>query len=109
MRLAVIQNRSRHFRGLLLGSIIVAFLGVVWLASRGGKNFDDSLALTEDQLIYDFGGLLDRSKVEWYSEHLQAMREPPLTRVAGEAEVYRFLWLRSFHRPIAIRAQRLGG
>ncbi len=44
-------------------------------------------------------------KIEWYSEHLGAMHEPSLLNMVGNEEnrVYRFLWLRSFHVPIAIR------
>jgi hypothetical protein len=43
----------------------------------------------------------------WYSKHLRAMSEPSLSCGAlAEAEVYRFLWLRTFHRPIAIRVAR---
>jgi len=41
----------------------------------------------------------------WYSKHLYAMGEPSLwdTQVPGAAEVYRFLWLRTFDAPIAVR------
>lgn len=42
----------------------------------------------------------------WYSKHLVAMNEPSLSRITtSEAEVYRFLWLRTFHSPVAIRVQ----
>ncbi len=43
---------------------------------------------------------------DWYSQHLTAMREPSLLAVSRQdrgAEVYRFLWLRTFHHPIAVR------
>lgn len=43
----------------------------------------------------------------WYSKHLSAMDEPSLVS-ATEGEYYRFLWLRSFHRPIAVRIWRTG-
>jgi hypothetical protein len=41
----------------------------------------------------------------WYGKHLTAMQEPALWEMAQslEAHVYRFLWLRTFHHPIAIR------
>jgi hypothetical protein len=42
----------------------------------------------------------------WYSKHLIAMREPSLWEVSRQdstAEVFRFLWLRSFHHPISVR------
>ena len=41
-----------------------------------------------------------------YSKHLRALREPSLWELSQKdpnAEVYRFLWLRSFHHPIVIR------
>lgn len=46
-------------------------------------------------------------RVNWYSKHLKAMGEPSfLSNVEGES--YRFLWLRSFHHPIAVRLWRSG-
>lgn len=43
----------------------------------------------------------------WYSTHLAAMGEPNLLELAEEGtEVYRFLWLRTFHSPVAIRVLR---
>jgi len=45
--------------------------------------------------------------VEWYSKHLKAMGEMPLsTQPDSVAESYRFLWLRSFHHPVAVRVWR---
>ena len=44
---------------------------------------------------------IDDFKEEWYSQHLIAMGEPLLPD--GANEVYRFLWLRTFHNPIMIR------
>ena len=41
----------------------------------------------------------------WAFQHLVAMKEPSLFRRQSEAahEEYRFLWLRTFHKPIGIR------
>jgi len=41
----------------------------------------------------------------WYSQHLAAMQEPSLfqDRTNQAVEQYRFLWLRTFHKPIAVR------
>ena len=46
-------------------------------------------------------------KAEWYSRQLQALNEPSLFEMAGRpsAQVYRFLWLRTFNHPIAIRIE----
>ena len=48
---------------------------------------------------------LDTAKTGWYSEQLRALQEPSLLDIAQNksAQSYRFLWLRSFDHPIAIR------
>jgi len=54
----------------------------------------------------------NESTVEWYSEHLAAMREPSLWTLAqGKAEVttYRLLWLPSFDHPACVRITHSGG
>ncbi|HTS25880.1 MAG TPA: hypothetical protein VMH81_08390 [Bryobacteraceae bacterium] len=48
----------------------------------------------------------EQANAEWYTKHLKALHEPSLwelSRTDAKAEVYRFLWLRSFHHPIAVR------
>src|SRR5262249_42526043 len=41
------------------------------------------------------------------SNHLRVMGEPPISCGLTDAtETYRFLWLRAFHRPIAVRVSR---
>jgi hypothetical protein len=47
----------------------------------------------------------DGFKNKWYSTQLEALQEPSLYRLVSTpaANSYRFLWLRSFHHPIAIR------
>lgn len=44
----------------------------------------------------------------WYPQHLEAMKEPSLydRRENQNIEVYRLLWLRTFHKPIAIRISK---
>jgi hypothetical protein len=51
---------------------------------------------------------LDTFMNVWYSKILAAMKEPILTDYEGDVEIYRFTWLRSFHRPIAIRLEKQG-
>ena len=48
---------------------------------------------------------LDSFKSRWYSEQLTALKEPSLfeSKLDGTVQSYRFLWLRSFHPPVAIR------
>jgi len=44
-------------------------------------------------------------QVDWYSKELRALREPSVAALAGDegAHTYRFLWLRTFDAPIALR------
>lgn len=44
-------------------------------------------------------------KEKWYAKHLRSMREPSLSEASKDNSLvaYRFLWLRTFHSPIAIR------
>jgi hypothetical protein len=43
--------------------------------------------------------------VEWYSQQLKALQEPSLWEMSKsiKGQVYRFLWLRSFHHPVVVR------
>lgn len=47
----------------------------------------------------------DHFKSDWYSVQLRALQEPSLYQMAKtpNTESYRFLWLRSFNNPIAVR------
>ena len=81
----------------------------MWLIPLFGLLLTSGLLPGQD---YFPPGALDRNphrdefKVNWYSKHLQALQEPSLWGLSREdpnAEVYRFLWLRSFHHPIAVR------
>lgn len=49
---------------------------------------------------------LNNFKVKWYQKPLEALKEPSLwdlSQARGPDEVYRFLWLRSFHHPVSVR------
>lgn len=62
--------------------------------------------VVEDDLDLD---RWDRFQREWYSQQLAAMREPSLTcGDVGSIEAVRFLWLRAFNEPIAIRITKSG-
>lgn len=51
----------------------------------------------------------DASMNDWYSRYLKAMDEKSLLDVSdNNTEIYRFLWLRSFHHPIFVRIERNG-
>ena len=56
--------------------------------------------------VFDKTPQKDESAANYYGKFLKALHEPSLwelSRQRPNAEVYRFLWLRTFHRPIAIR------
>ena len=56
--------------------------------------------------VLDCDERMDRIRSDWYSKYLRALGEPSLfalSRNDPRAETYRFLWLRSFHRPVSIR------
>lgn len=58
-------------------------------------------------LAQDQGG--NQFRNEWYSKHLSAMNEEPLYSPEDEwVESYRFLWLRTFHHPVAVRIWKCG-
>jgi hypothetical protein len=44
--------------------------------------------------------------VEWYSEHLFALKEPLLYNKIPDREIFRFLWLRSEDPPVSIRIEK---
>jgi hypothetical protein len=49
---------------------------------------------------------VDQFVRSWYSKHLLAMNEPSLLSVPHtKGETYRFLWLRTFHHPVAVRLE----
>lgn len=44
---------------------------------------------------------------DWYGKHLKAMAEGSLLdETEKQTEIFRFLWLRSFHHPIYVRVER---
>ena len=53
---------------------------------------------------------VDDLRQRWYSKHLAAMHEPSLwdlsKRPKKSGEAYRFLWLRTFDEPVAIRVEK---
>lgn len=50
----------------------------------------------------------DQGYADWFSRYLKAMNEQPLHSLDEEGESYRFLWLRTFHSPVAVRIWRCG-
>ncbi len=72
-------------------------VGVSKLDIQQASAYFPPRVLSERQDVHDLVAL-------WYSKHLRAMDEPPFFELAADASAhgYRFLWLRSFHRPVCI-------
>lgn len=49
--------------------------------------------------------ILNEFEDTWYSKHLQAAGERPLSFASGSPEALRFIWLRSFHSPVIVRVE----
>src|SRR5687768_15569471 len=71
------------------------------------KEFGDTLNLPKDSLAFYFpkNSFDDRSSVDsfrqnWYSSALYSFKEPVLSKDYVGHNIHRFLWLRSFHRPV---------
>jgi hypothetical protein len=81
-----------------------AFFGLVcfWLLSgsvSAQRYFPDHAFSTDDSA--------NQFKIDWYSKNLKALEEPSLWELSQESkqQVYRFLWLRTFHHPVAVRIE----
>lgn len=88
---ATLDTRSSCFPGL----------SVRVLKSSAQTEFFPAVALSENAWSRSFLN-------GWYSRQLEAMNELPLAALEDEDESYRFLWLRTFHQPVAIHVWRTG-
>jgi hypothetical protein len=81
-----------------VGYILLIFMGV-GVALGQTRYFPDGV-LSADKRS-------DQFRSDWYSKQLEALREPSLWELSNskgeERESYRFLWLRTFHHPVAVR------
>jgi hypothetical protein len=78
--------------------------GLLPLASRADEPYFPDLVFDKDRESHD-------ATAADYGKHLKAMGEPSLlghSRNGREAEVYRFLLLPCFYRPISVRVTRTG-
>jgi hypothetical protein len=46
---------------------------------------------------------------DWYGSFLKAMNQDSLLNITDDSEVYRFLWLRTFHHPLVVAIKRKDG
>ncbi len=97
---------------LLFGAILTAFVsvGCAGQPAPAGAASNGTIGPTVSPFNYfpvapistRYPGA-DRFMREWYSKPLIAMHEPPLPERAGRG--FRFLYLRSFDPPIAVRVE----
>jgi hypothetical protein len=76
---------------------------IILLAMAFGSTFAQGQYFPKSSLDFE----KDEFKAQWYSSQLRALQEPSLLKLTmtTSVESYRFLWLRSFHHPIAIRLE----
>jgi len=78
--------------------LVIGGAALVVLAADADTRFPPN-SLTPDD------GRNDAFRNQWYSKQLVAMDEPALA-VSPDTRTYRFLWLRTFHHPVAVRVVR---
>ena len=74
-------------------------LSVAVVKSTAQTDYFPTVALSESSWSAQF-------RNDWYSSQLKAMNELTLAALKNEDESYRFVWLRTFHAPIAIHVWR---
>lgn len=95
-----------------------AVLALLFLSPAARGDFaperPDCARSSAGQFFFPAGVLGERTKRfdadqfprTWYSKHLRAMSEPSLSCSTTAVEAYRFLWLRTWGAPIAVRLER---
>lgn len=87
---------------LLLFLVVIGFAGTARSMNRSGTAKCDEKS-GDDFVPKELRARLGSS---WYDGHFRALGEIPLCEIREAAEVYRFVWLRTFHKPIAIRIEK---
>jgi hypothetical protein len=84
--------------------------------SVAAMQFADTFNLPKDSLAFYFprNSFSDRPSADsfvqnWYSSALYSFKEPLLSQNFLGHEIYRFLWLRSFHRPVVFALHQSEG
>src|SRR2546426_8894883 len=112
------RERSTHVgRYLRLGAFSVAIVVLLACSARLPDRSETAMAcpsISTDNHYFPIGLLEPRDsrgdafRRRWYSSHLRAMGESSLSCGADSMETYRFLWLRTFHRPVSVRSAKRG-
>jgi hypothetical protein len=79
-----------------LGAILAIIIATLTMAAQ--DSYFPNGALSDDDRV-------GRFKVRWYSDQLRALNEPSLLDKAKNPSLqsYRFVWLRTFNHPVAVR------
>jgi hypothetical protein len=87
------KNTFRRYRFFVQVVLLLLLSG-----SGVGQEFFPEGVFDEEKKANDF-------RSDWYSLQLKALAEPSLweTSKGTKGQVYRFLWLRSFHHPVVVR------
>jgi len=97
-------------------ALVVAILGMSIAGGASGYAIRQACTAAESAEYFIPRGIVSPDRPdrdvfvrEWYSKHLRVMGEPSLSCGPTSAvETYRLLWLRTFHRPVAVRVSRDG-
>jgi len=85
----------------------------LWIAKRAGPDLPSPTWRTPCSSCSRPSPILDRSGIEWYSKHLIAAGElsllPALQRGGPSPDVFRFVWLRTVHKPVIVRVETHDG
>lgn len=82
-------------RTLITAALLLVLLAIPMCAQD--VPYFPNVAIEEDWRNHDL-------TVNWYTTQLRALKEPSLLALSNtRAHAYRFLWLRSFHNPVAVR------
>lgn len=99
------RKRILHNSGKRLMLLLVALTAInPALRAQGKTSRDANPQYFPKGILNDVAGA-DEFKAGWYGTPLRAMSEPSLFELSKDKRViaYRFLWLRTFHHPVAIR------
>lgn len=90
-----LRRKVLSMRTATAAAVLLAFLAIPSCAQDG--LYFPNLALGETQQQHDF-------VADWYTKRLKALGEPSMLQMSKTPTyAYRFLWLRTFHNPVAVR------
>lgn len=67
-----------------------------------------SIGVSGSEAVFFPSDRFDEFTENWYSGALRALEEPPLHGTGRDEDSYRFIYFRSFHSPVSVRATYSG-